>query len=232
MLLLAREIMLGSRHGIRVIPPVSLVLLIVLSGVFWLRYGPTKIFFFDEYSHWGIYLKEMIARDALWDENTNAMHARYLPGPSLFQYFFSRGATTAFEGAALLAQFVLFLTPLLLLTHRLRWHQWPWIIGVLALGLLSITQFSQGLSSLYVDHVLGAWLAGSLLGICPHLRAIKWISDPACTSCHDAGPDQGRRHCLCDCGHRDHRDRDALPGPPGCARLASQHGNHRAGSPY
>ena len=68
-------------------------------------------------------------------------------------------------------------------------------------------------------------------GICPHLRAIKWISDPACTSCHDAGPDQGRRHCLCDCGHRDHRDRDALPGPPGCPRLASQHGNRRAAHP-
>jgi hypothetical protein len=162
-LLLIREIMLGSRQGIRVIPPVSLVLLVVLSGVFWLRYGHTKLFFFDEYSHWGIYLKEMIARDALWDGNTNAMHARYLPGPSLFQYFFSRGATTAFESTAFLAQFVLFLTPLLLLTHGLRWHQWPWIIGVLALGLLAVTQFSQGLSSLYVDHVLGAWLAGSLL---------------------------------------------------------------------
>lgn len=44
-LLLAREIILGSRHGIRVIPPVSLVLLVVLSGAFWLRYGYTKIFF-------------------------------------------------------------------------------------------------------------------------------------------------------------------------------------------
>ena len=73
-LLLAREIILGSRHGIRFVPPVSLVLLVVLSGVFWLRYGPTKIFFFDEYSHWGIYLKEMIARDALlgWEHKRHA----------------------------------------------------------------------------------------------------------------------------------------------------------------
>jgi hypothetical protein len=34
---------------------------------------------------------------------------------------------------------------------------------VLALGLLVATRFSPGFSSIYVDHVLGAWFAGALL---------------------------------------------------------------------
>jgi len=142
--------------------PVPLAVQLALSLAFWLRYGDTRLFFFDEYSHWGIYLKETIAADGLWGASTNAMHARYMPGPTLLQYYFGR-FTANVEGSAFLAQFVFFLTPVLLLLQRLTLRQWPWIAGSLAVGLIAATQFSPGFSTLYVDHLLGAWFAGSLL---------------------------------------------------------------------
>lgn len=161
-LCLANELRNSAKRGFRSVPPVSLALIVLLSCVYWWRYGDTRFYFFDEYSHWGIYLKEMLSRDDFWGADTNAIHARYVPGTTLFQYFFSR-LMPAPEGSAYLAQFVLFLTPTMLLLHGTRWRQWPWIIGVLALGLLLATRFSPGFTSIYVDHVLGAWFAGALL---------------------------------------------------------------------
>ncbi len=161
-LCLANELRHSTKRGFRSAPPVTLTLIVLLSCAYWWRYGDTRFFFFDEYSHWGIYLKEMLARDDFWGADTNALHVRYVPGTTLFQYLFNR-MTVASEGNAYLAQFVLLLTPTLLLLHGIRWRQWPWVVGVLALGLLVATRFSPGFSSIYVDHVLGAWFAGALL---------------------------------------------------------------------
>lgn len=161
-LCLANELRYSTKRGFRSVPPVSLALIVLLSCAYWWRYGDTRFYFYDEYSHWGIYLKEMLARDGFWGADTNALHVRYMPGTTLFQYLFNR-FTVASEGNAYLAQFVLLLTPTLLLLHGIRWRQWPWIIGVLALGLLVATRFSPGFTSIYVDHVLGAWFAGALL---------------------------------------------------------------------
>jgi hypothetical protein len=163
-LCLANELRHSTRRGFRSAPPASLTLIVLLSCAYWWRYGDTRFFFFDEYSHWGIYLKEMLARDNFWGADTNALHVRYVPGTTLFQYLFNR-ITVPSEGNAYLAQFVLLLTPTLLLLHGIRWRQWPWVVGVLALGLLVATRFSPGFSSIYVDHVLGAWFAGALLAI-------------------------------------------------------------------
>ena len=142
--------------------PVPVGLLIVAVAMFWQTYGADQFFFYDEYSHWGIYVKEMLALDGFWPGNTNALHARYLPGPSLFQYFFNALSTPA-EGKAYLGQFVLLVVPLLVLFDGLRYRQLGWIFGLLALCLLVLTNFGPGIHSLYVDHVLGTWFVGVVL---------------------------------------------------------------------
>jgi hypothetical protein len=141
--------------------PVPLGVLFILCGLFWALHRNSLYMYYDEYSHWGIYLREMLAADTLWGNDTNAMHLRYLPGPPLWQYFFVN-FTRATEGGALLAQFCLLILPLLVLWHRIKWRQVSWLLAIFALVALALSNFGHGFASLYVDHLLGAWFAGTL----------------------------------------------------------------------
>jgi len=173
-LLLLVEVRHCLRDPTLCVLPVTTTVLAVATGIFWSIYGNTHFYFYDEYAHWGIYLKELLASDAFWTGSTSAMHARYPPGPSLFQYFYSRMGFPV-EGSAFLAQFTLVLTPMLILLEGVRWRQGLWIAGVGALILLAITSFSPGISSIYVDHVLGSWFAGCLLGFTLCRKRSFWV---------------------------------------------------------
>jgi hypothetical protein len=142
--------------------PVPIGIFAVLGVIFWLLQSNSLYYFYDEYSHWGVFVKEMISRNALWGADTNSMHPRYLPGTPLWQYFFAMYSRVP-EGAAYLAQFTLLLTPLLVLWERLDWRQIHWHIGILVLFVVAVSNFGHGITSLYVDHLLGAWFAGVLL---------------------------------------------------------------------
>lgn len=136
--------------------------LLLACTAFWYVYRQDQYFFFDEYSHWGVYVREMIAWDGYWRANTNALHPRYLPGPALFQYLFTVfGQPT--EPITYLAQFVLLAAPLLMLFAGMRLRQVLWLLGTVVLCLTVLANYSLGARSLYVDHVLGAWLLGVVL---------------------------------------------------------------------
>ena len=141
--------------------PMPFVIMIVLGVAFWLIHSGSSYFFYDEYAHWGVFIKEMLASNQIWGADTNAWHPRYLPGTSLWQYFFAVNSRNP-EGAAYLAQFVLLITPLLVLWEKTTWRQVGWHIGILVLLIVTITNFGHGFASLYVDHLLGAWFAGIL----------------------------------------------------------------------
>ena len=160
--LLASQLRHIARDDGQLSRTLPLIVLAILTLAFWFRFCDAKFYFYDEYSHWGIYFKEMVASNAFWTAHTNAAHARYPPGTTLFQYFFC-SLTGPTEGKAYLAQFVLLLTPLLLLLEGIRWRQWPWLVGVMALLLLVLTNWTPGIRVLYTDHVLGCWFAGTLL---------------------------------------------------------------------
>ncbi len=142
--------------------PVPFGIFAALCIVYWMIHSGSSYFYYDEYSHWGVYLKEILAQDQLWGADSNSMHPRYLPGTSLWQYFFAVFSRNP-EGAAYLAQFALLLTPLLVLWEKTRWHQTIWHLGLLALVIISVSNFGHGFTSLYVDHLLGIWFAGVLL---------------------------------------------------------------------
>jgi hypothetical protein len=141
---------------------VPIGIFIALCVVYWFFHSASLFVYYDEYSHWGVYLKEMLARNELWGADTNSMHPRYLPGTSLWQYFFALFSSKP-EGAAYLAQFTLLLTPLLVLWENTSWRQHYWLVGVLVLVVVAVSNFGHGFTSLYVDHLLGIWFAGILL---------------------------------------------------------------------
>jgi NAD(P)-dependent dehydrogenase (short-subunit alcohol dehydrogenase family) len=86
--------------------PVSIGVLVLLCSWFWAVHGRDQYMLFDEFAHWGIFLRDMLALDGLWTADTNSMHPRYPPGASLWQYLFNALAPAS-EGKAYLAHFVL-----------------------------------------------------------------------------------------------------------------------------
>ncbi|MGA1549574.1 MAG: hypothetical protein ACO389_12785, partial [bacterium] len=58
---------------------------ITLSVIYFYFFRERYLFFWDEFSHWGIFAKEMIFFDRFYDQNSNATHLRYLPGTALWQ---------------------------------------------------------------------------------------------------------------------------------------------------
>ncbi|MDA0679082.1 MAG: hypothetical protein O2880_01975 [Proteobacteria bacterium] len=141
--------------------PVPLGVLVILCVLFSWFHHDTVLRFYDEYSHWGIYIKDLLSADKLWGADSSAMHLRYLPGAPLWQYLFL-SFTKSGESAAFLAQFCLLVLPLLVLWQNIRWQQVSWILAVFALIALVLSNFGHGFVSLYVDHVLGAWFAGTI----------------------------------------------------------------------
>lgn len=149
--------------------PVPLSVFLVLCGVFALLHNGNTFYLYDEFSHWGIFLKEMLASDAVWDSDSRAMVLRYPPGAPLWQYFFLR-LTGFTEGNAYLAQFCLLMMPLLVLWQGCTWRRPFWLIATLVLIAFSITNFGHGFASLYVDHLLGAWFAGTVFNFMLDLK--------------------------------------------------------------
>ena len=142
--------------------PLPIVILAALALLYWLVHGDSSLFYYDEYSHWGVYLRDMLSDNDLWGSDSNAMHPRNLPGASLFQYFFAMFSNRP-EGAAFLAQFVLVMSPLMVLWERLSVKSAGWILGLLAFITVAVANFGHGFTSIYIDHVLGVWFAGTLL---------------------------------------------------------------------
>ena len=78
--------------------------------LFWWIHKDSKLFFWDEYSHWGMFIKHMFYTDKLYDLGSNEQHLRYLPGTTLIQYLFTRNFEFS-EGSVYFAQFMMILVP-------------------------------------------------------------------------------------------------------------------------
>jgi hypothetical protein len=145
-------------------PPIPLPIgvLVLLCTWFWAVHGGDQFFLYDEYAHWGVFLKEILALDGLWTGDTNSMHPRYPPGAPLFQYLFNAFVTPS-DGKAYFAHFVLLFAPLLMLWNSVRWSQPIWLVAIFALVLLAIANFGLGVATLYVDQIIGVWFLGAIL---------------------------------------------------------------------
>lgn len=166
-LVLVHEAWLRGRGNQQLGVSVPIVMLVMCTLIVTAIHGTSLYQYYDEYAHWGVYIREMLTLDAYWTADTNSMHPRYPPAAPLWQYFFNVFREPN-EGTTYIAQFVLLATPLMVLFERIdiRRH-WSvvtfWIVLILAVCLLVLTDFGLGISSLYVDHVIGAWFIGILL---------------------------------------------------------------------
>jgi hypothetical protein len=163
--------------------PTPYGVMLALAAVFFAIHGNDLYLYYDEYAHWGIFVKEMLAFDGFWPAETNAMHPRYPPAAPLWQYLFNV-FLPAREGFTYLGQFVLLFAPLLVLWESIAWRQPQWWIVVLALVGLVLTNFGLGITSLYVDHVLGVWFAGTVFSFvlergCPWPRLLVFAAPVA-----------------------------------------------------
>ena len=138
--------------------PVYLILILACLA-FWSIHHASYFAYFDEFSHWGIYIREMWSQAAIWGAETNAVRPRYLPGASLWQYAFTV-FTPNVESAAYLAQFVLLICPLLVMFDNMHHRQSHWMLFAILLVTIGLINYSHGIVSLYVDHVISTWIFG------------------------------------------------------------------------
>ena len=118
--------------------------------------------FWDEYSHWGIYIKEMMYSHRLHDAESVSAHLRYPPGPAIWQYFIALN-TGYSEASTYFATFVLLMGSTLMLYEYITFKQAHWILAVLIIQVLIFANFGHGFNSIYVDHVIGSMFTGILL---------------------------------------------------------------------
>lgn len=160
--LLGLEALRYTRERAAIAVPVPMGVLTLLCAWFWVVHGADQFFLYDEYAHWGVFLKEMLALDGFWTADTNSIHPRYPPGAPLWQYFFNALSPPS-EGKAYFAHFILLAAPLLQLWNKVRWSEPAWIAAVFALVLLAIANFGISVSTVLVDHIIAVWFLGALL---------------------------------------------------------------------
>ena len=142
----------------------TLCLFIVLPVLFWWIHKDSKLFFWDEYSHWGMFIKHMFYTDKLYDLGSNAAHLRYLPGTALIQYLFTRNFEFS-EGSVYFAQFMMILVPSITFFNYLKNQKllnYIFLIMILVFGLHAL---GHGILKLYVDHLLSIWMAALLIQV-------------------------------------------------------------------
>ena len=117
----------------------TVCLFIVLPIFFWWIHKDSKLFFWDEYSHWGIFIKHLYYTDKLYDLESNVA-SRYLPGTALIQYLFIRNFDFS-EGGIYLAHFMMILVPLIIkfLVHIYLDQNLYFLLIKLLLGLVLIS---------------------------------------------------------------------------------------------
>jgi hypothetical protein len=147
---------------------------LVLIILFWWIHADSQFLYWDEYSHWGTYVREMSVTHQLWTAETNAAHPDYPPLAALWQYFIILPFGYS-EGGVYLAQFILLLAPLTIFFEFLSGKRLIWIPFLLAFFALGLANYGHGISSLYMDHLLSVWYSGIVLWAYRlYLHEVNW----------------------------------------------------------
>jgi len=124
--------------------------LLILS--LFLNYGRWFIGW-DEFSHWGIVVKNMYEFDALGTiSDSMIMFKGYLPGSSLFQYFFTRANPIFVEYPVYVASNILFFS---MLCPFIKKYNLRTVLLIVAFILIPMMVDALFYSSVYVDMMMG-----------------------------------------------------------------------------
>lgn len=116
----------------------------------------------DEFSHWGLATKSLLQNHHFADGSGYITFLHYPPGTAVWHYMVCRLSSYS-DANVYLAHFMLLTAPLLLLFQGVKWRQWGWLPGIVAIVAFLVLGLGHGIVCLYVDHVLGSWILGGVL---------------------------------------------------------------------
>lgn len=130
-------------------------------GMVWFGHRGRMFSEWDEFSHWGLVIKNMYTLDRLGNAAQATTTFRgYPPAASLFAYFWIKLSGAYRESDAFRSMDIFLLTLVLPAFKRLRWKHGGRILAALGVALLLPCQFNAtALTTIYVDTLLGFVLA-------------------------------------------------------------------------
>jgi hypothetical protein len=162
LLLLLSSLLKHWRASLATLAVPGLAIWLVGGALLWPRLSTAAYGSWDEFSHWGRVSKEIYLRGGLIPVSSDIAYKDYPQGAALL-HFFVASATGYSEAKTYYAHDLLLLAAVVSLLQYLEWRRWGAIIVGLSFSYWAIFTLGLGLTSLYVDHVLGA-LAGGAIG--------------------------------------------------------------------
>jgi len=139
----------------------AIISFLVLSIIAWFLYHHRIYVLWDEFSHWGLLLKEMHLRHTFITKNFFDLIYDYPPGTALFQLFV--GSCCGYsEGVAYFAQSLLIISALICLTGSFTRANIYAAFAILLITILLLVKFLLPLDTLYVDDVLAVFVGACL----------------------------------------------------------------------
>lgn len=158
-LLLGFELYKHLNSAITFFTSTPFVLFVGLSSIYVMLFSDATFFFWDEYSHWGIYVKEMLSLGEFYNAHSAGAHLRYPPAAAIIEYFMSLN-TGYSEGTSYFALFTIInISSLMLFESLMLKHIHKIGLLLIALGIM-YADFGHGFSSIYLDHIISAWFIG------------------------------------------------------------------------
>jgi hypothetical protein len=133
-------------------PGVIFFILLSTVLVFWLK--GLLLIHYDNFSHWGLIVKEMFRVDGLPDGTTTITFRNYPPGSAVFVYFINKiiGYT---ESHALMAQGVLIAANVSVLFVYCNWRKVNYLLLNMVLSIVLLVIIKNNLYNLLVDTLIG-----------------------------------------------------------------------------
>lgn len=141
---------------------VPFVMFTTMSIVYLYLMTDAQFFFWDEYSHWGQFIKDMYYFDSFYGANSQITHLNYPPGISIWDYFIVSN-TFLSDGNIYFAYFLILFSSTLMMYEKLRFRDIHWILVVFLIQMIIYASFGHWFSCIYVDHIIGAMFAGLIL---------------------------------------------------------------------
>lgn len=140
----------------------GMVVFIAGFWLLWLKYPSYTYSSWDEFSHWGRVIKEMVSTNGLIGAGSSLSFKDYPPATALFQYFVL-SFTGYSEGHTYFAQNLILLSGIVCLLKNIEWKRYLVIVLALLFGYMAIVFLSLGFENLSVDHIVGFVFGVSLL---------------------------------------------------------------------
>ena len=138
------------------------IIYLSLSFVAFFVFRGMNLFFWDEFSHWGPFAKNMYYTNKFHDASLTASNLFYAPGIAVWNYF-TLLLSPYSEGGLYFSYFLLLFSSVLMMYEKIQWSRWCLLLLVFVTHLVGFSLFGHWFTSLYVDHVIGAVFAGIIL---------------------------------------------------------------------